>query len=263
MKESDVRRNAFAMPLTNPAYPIGPYRFVDREYLIITYRTDPQKLRALVPEPLQTEEPLVKYEFIRMPDSTGFGDYTESGQVIPVSFEGRKGNYTHCMFLNDHPPIAAGRELWGFPKELADPRLEAEIDTLVGELHYHKLRIAVGTMGYKHKQADLAAVRKSLDAPNFLLKIIPHVDGTPRICELVEYHLTEINLKGAWTGPAELSLTSHALAPLAELPVLEIVGGLHLIADLTLPLGKVVYDYLAQEQRDRRSRTREIEEVGP
>jgi Methylpurine-DNA glycosylase (MPG) len=30
----------------------------------------------------------VKYEFIRMPDSTGFGDYTESGQVIPVRFRG-------------------------------------------------------------------------------------------------------------------------------------------------------------------------------
>jgi acetoacetate decarboxylase len=68
------------MPLTNPAYPIGPYRFRNREYLIITYRTDPQKLPALVPEPLQVEEPVVKYEFIRMPDSTGFGDYTESGQ---------------------------------------------------------------------------------------------------------------------------------------------------------------------------------------
>ena len=52
-----------------------------------------------------------------MPDSTGFGDYTESGQVIPVTFEGRKGGYTHCMFLNDHPPIAGGRELWGFPEE--------------------------------------------------------------------------------------------------------------------------------------------------
>jgi acetoacetate decarboxylase len=213
------------MPLTSPAYPMGPYRFVNREFLIITYRTDPQKLRALVPEPLEVDEPLVKFEFIRMPDSTGFGDYTESGQVVPVSFQGRKGGYTHCMFLNDHPPIAGGRELWGFPKKLAEPTLKAEIDTLVGSLHYGPPRIAVGTMGYKHKHADLAAVKASLTAPNFLLKIIPQVDGTARICELVEYHLQDIELKGAWTGPAELTLFSHALAPLAELPVLEIVSG--------------------------------------
>ena len=92
MRQKEVLERAFAMPLTNPAYSPGPYRFVNREYLIITYRTDPAKLRAIVPEPLELDErePLVKYEFIRMPDSNGFGDYTESGQVIPVSFRGRQ-----------------------------------------------------------------------------------------------------------------------------------------------------------------------------
>jgi acetoacetate decarboxylase len=246
MKEDDVRKNAFAMPLTNPAYPVGPYRFVNREYLIITYRTDPAKLREVVPEPLEIDEPLVKYEFIRMPDSTGFGDYTETGQVIPVSFKGRKGGYTHCMFLNDHPPIAGGRELWGFPKKLAKPTLHVEIDTLVGQLHYGPVRVAVGTMGYKHKNLDSADQAKKLAAPNYLLKIIPHVDGSPRICELVRYYLEDITVKGAWTAPASLALAPHALAPVADLPVLEVVSARHIIADLTLGLGEVVHDYLAK-----------------
>ena len=55
MKASDVRETAYSMPLTSPAFPRGPYRFVDREFLVITYRTDPEKLRAVVPEPLQLE----------------------------------------------------------------------------------------------------------------------------------------------------------------------------------------------------------------
>jgi acetoacetate decarboxylase len=244
MNEDEVRKNAFAMPLTSPAYPPGPYRFIDREFLVITYRTDPDKLRALVPAPLVVEAPLVKYEFIRMPNSTGFGDYTETGQVIPVSLNGRKGGYTHCMFLNDEPPIAGGRELWGFPKKLANPSLRAEIDTLVGTLDYGPVRVATGTMGYKHREADLAAVKASLQAPNFLLKIIPHVDGTPRICEIIEYYLDDINLKGAWTGPGALSLTPHALAPVAELPVLEVISAMHILCDLTLGLGTVAHDYL-------------------
>jgi len=238
MKEAEVKARAFAMPLTSPAYPPGPYRFVNREFMVITYRTDPDKLRAVLPEPLEMDEPLVKYEFIRMPDSTGFGDYTETGQVIPVKFRGRKGGYTHCMFLNDEPPIAAGRELWGHPKKLANPSLRIEVDTLVGTLDYGPVRVATGTMGYKHKSADLDAVRASLATPNFLLKIIPHVDGTARICELVEYNLEDVTLKGAWTGPAALSLVPHALAPVAELPVLEIVSAVHLICDLTLRPGQ-------------------------
>jgi len=244
MKEHEVRERAFAMPLTSPAYPTGPYRFVNREYLNITYRTDPGKLRALVPEPLTPDGDTVKYEFMRMPDSTGFGDYTETGQVIPVTFRGRKGGYSHSMFLNDDPPIAGGRELWGFPKKLANPTLRVEIDTLVGTLDYGPVRVATGSMGYKHKQTDSATVTASLTAPNFLLKIIPHVDGTPRICELVEYYLEDITVKGAWIGPSALELHAHALAPVAELPVIEVLSGLHILADLTLGLGKVVYDYL-------------------
>ena len=248
MKEADIIKQAFAMPLTSPAFPKGPYRFNEREYLVITYRTDPDKLRALVPEPLQIDpqNPIVKYEFMKMPDSTGFGDYTESGQVIPVSFQGKKGGYSHCMFLNDDPPIAGGRELWGFPKKLANPSLKIETDCLVGTLDYGSVRVATASMGYKHVQADLEAVRASLTAPNFLLKIIPHVDGTPRICELVEYRLEDIDLKWAFNGPSSLTLNSHALAPVGELPVLEILSATHFKADLTLGLGKVIHDYLAK-----------------
>ena len=164
--------------------------------------------------------------------------------MIPVRYQGEAGSYTHQMFLNDHPPIAAGRELWGFPKKLAQPSLAVETDTLVGTLNYGSVRIATGTMGYKHRALDIFSEAKGLGAPNFLLKVIPHVDGSPRICELVRYYLEDVTVKGAWTGPAALQLAPHALAPVADLPVLEVLGAKHLVADLTLGLGSVVHDYL-------------------
>jgi acetoacetate decarboxylase len=246
MTEDEIRQNAFAMPLHNPAFPVGPYRFVDREYLIITYRTDPDQLRKLIPAPLQMAEPIVRYEFINMPDSTGFGHYCESGQVIPVTLDGVAGGYVHSMYLNDHPPIAAGRELWGFPKKLGEPELRVHKDTLIGTLDYSDFRIATGTMGYKHKALDIDTIKKSMASPTFLLKIIPHVDGSARICELVQYSLTDIVIKGAWSGPGALQLNPHALAPVADLPVLEIISAVHIMADLTLPLGTVAYDYLTK-----------------
>lgn len=244
MKIEDVRSNAFAMPLTSPAFPCGPYRFMRREYMVITYETDLEALKAVVPEPLQVTEPHVKYEFMRMPDSTGFGDYTESGQVIPVTFEGVAGGYSHSMYLNDHPPIAGGRELWGFPKKLAQPSLSVDVDALVGTLDYRSQRVATASMGFKHKALPAEGVLKSLAQPNFLLKIIPHVDGSARICELVRYYTSDVVFHGAWTAPAALELHSHALAPLADLPVRRVVSALHFIVDLTLELGEVVHDYL-------------------
>jgi acetoacetate decarboxylase len=209
MKASGVRERAFATPLTSPAYPPGPYRFVNRQCRIITYRTDPEKLRALVPEPLVTDGGIIKYEFVSMPDSTGFGDYTETRKVIPVTFRDRKGGYSHCMFFNDDPPIAGGSEPWGLPKKLADPTLHVEIDMLVGTPDYGPVRVATGSIGYKHRAIDPVTVKESIGAPSFLLKMIRHVDGTPRICELVEHYLEDTTVKGAWSAPAALDLHFH------------------------------------------------------
>ena len=246
LKIADIKANAYSMPFASPSYPRGPYHFVDREFFIISYRTDEKRLRAMVPEPLTIDDPIVSFEFIRMPDSSGFGDYTESGQVISVIDEqGRRGGYTHMMYLDDEAPIAGGRELWGFPKKLAQPKLEVASDTLVGTLNYGPIRVATGTMGFKYEALDLAAEQKKLEeSPNYLLKIIPHVDGTARICELVRFHLQGVKVKGAWTGPAKLGLFEHALAPVADLPILEVVSAKHLLCDLTLGLGEVAFDYL-------------------
>ena len=250
MKTDEVRRRAFSMPLTSPAFPRGPYRFYDREFFIVTYRTEREAIEKILPEPLTFDEPLVKFEFIRMPNSTGFGDYTESGQVIPVRFNGVAGNYTHAMYLDDASPTLGGRELWGFPKKIAQPRLHVEKDALVGKLDYGPVRVATGTMGFKYEALDIDAVAKAFASPNYLLKIIPHVDGGPRILELVDYRLEDVIVKGAWTGPGALELFWHALAPVAELPIVDLVSTVHVVADLTLGLGKVVFDYL-----DPRSKT--------
>lgn len=252
MKIADVRAQAFAMPLTDPSYPKPPYKFYNREFFVIKYRTDPERLRELVPEPLAVIGDTVAYEFIRMPDSTGFGDYTETGQVIPVRFttetgEVQEGGYVHAMYLNDHAPIAGGREIWGFPKKLASPHLRPEQETLVGTLHYGSVLCVSATMGYKHRELELAPIADAMTKPAFMIKIIPHVDCTPRICELVRYYMQDITLKGAWQGPGALQLFEHAMCNVAYLPVLEVISATHYIADLTLGLGEVVFDYLAED----------------
>jgi len=123
--------------------------------------------------------------------------------------------------------------------------MTVEKDTLLGTLDYGSVRVATATMGYKHHAIDPAPVLAGLLGPNYLLKIIPHVDGSARICELVRYFLEDVTIKGAWSGPAALELFQHALAPVARLPVLEVISGMHIVTDMTLGLGSVVHDYLA------------------
>ena len=57
MRKEEIRQKAFAMPFSSPTYPPGPYRFINREFLIITYETDMDLLKAIVPEPLESLSP--------------------------------------------------------------------------------------------------------------------------------------------------------------------------------------------------------------
>jgi acetoacetate decarboxylase len=131
MRKADILKLP-SMPMAGPSYPAGPYRFVNREFLVITYETDPELIRAGLPEPLEPiDHAIVHYEWIKMPDSSGFGSYTESGLVIPARLHGEEVNFVSQMYLDDDPPIAAGREIWGFPKKYAHPKLEIVKDTLI------------------------------------------------------------------------------------------------------------------------------------
>jgi len=62
-------------------------------------------------------------------------------------------------------------------------------------------------------------------------------ETTPRI---------DISVKEAWTGPARLQLFAHALAPMAGLPVREVVAASHIRVDLILAPFAPGFDYLAE-----------------
>ncbi|WP_027171870.1 acetoacetate decarboxylase [Methylobacterium sp. 10] len=237
-----------SMPAFSPSYPRGPYRFLRREYLIITYETDAEALRRALPEPLEPHpENLVYYEWMKMPDSSGFGDYEESGSGAIATYKGEACNFSIQMYLDDEPPITAGREIWGFPKKWGVPRLKVTKDTLTGTLHYDEERVAMGTMTYKHKslEKELDTVKAGLGRLNVNLKLLPDVTGAPKVAQLVGYRLEDITVHGAWDGEARLDLIPHVNCRVADLPVKRIVGGRHMIVDFTLPYGQVLHDYLA------------------
>lgn len=72
MKKDQVAKNAFAMPLYRPSYPRGPYRFNNCEFSIVTYETDRDVLKEVVPEPRICE--LVEYTY---------KDLVISGLILP------------------------------------------------------------------------------------------------------------------------------------------------------------------------------------
>jgi acetoacetate decarboxylase len=254
MKRDEIL-NLPGMPAAAPSYPKGPYRFVNREYFIVSYESDPDAIRHALPEPLEPAKGnIVSYEFIKMPDSSGFGDYMESGVVIPCLFNGEEANFTCQMYLDNEPPLTGGREIWGFPKKYGNPELKIIHDTLTGILRYDDELVAMGTMGYKtenllsnpahEKLRDPDAIMAKLTKTQINLKLIPGVTGEMEIAQLVAYNMCDATIKGAWSGNARLHLVPHVNAPVADFPVKKVIGGSHFIADITLPYGRVIHDYM-------------------
>ena len=108
------------MPIASPSCPKGPYRFIDREFMIITYKSDPDAIRDVLPEPLEPDgSDTVLYELIKMPDSAGFGDYTESGVVIPALFKNEPVNFTAQMYLDMNRRSQEAEKFGGFRRNSA------------------------------------------------------------------------------------------------------------------------------------------------
>jgi acetoacetate decarboxylase len=237
-----------SMPLQSPTYPRGPYKFFNRQYLVISYKTDEDAIRAHLPEPLEMVDDTVSVQWLDLPDGEGFGAYAATAQVIPCSFKGEPCNFVCQMYVDNTPPLAGGREIWGYPMKYGKATLKVEGDTLEGKLHYATQQVAVGSMVYKHDafRKDHSKEQALLHRTQITLKLIPDINGKPAIAQLVGINFADVNIKGAWSGPARLELIPAVNCPLADLPVEKIIGGLHMVTDMTLPYGRVLHDYLAK-----------------
>jgi acetoacetate decarboxylase len=246
MKKSDVLKLP-SMPLQSPTFPRGPYRFFRRQYLVISYQSDAAAIREALPEPLMPAGDTVAVQWLDLPDGEGFGAYSAAAQIIPCTFKGEPCNFVSQMYVDNTPPLAGGREIWGYPMKYGKAVLEVTGDTLTGTLDYATQRAATGTMVYKHDafRADLSKERELLARTQVTLKMIPDIDGTPAIAQLVGINFADVKLQGAWTGEARLELIPAVNCPLADLPVRRVTGGLHMVTDMTLPYGRVLHDYLA------------------
>ncbi|HYE50603.1 MAG TPA: acetoacetate decarboxylase family protein, partial [Azospirillaceae bacterium] len=112
MKKQDVL-GLSAMPLQSPTFPRGPYKFFNRQYMVITYHTDRDAIRAALPEPLEPAGDTVSVQWLDLPDGQGFGAYSAASQVIPCIFEGKLCNFISQMYVDVSAPLAGGREIWG------------------------------------------------------------------------------------------------------------------------------------------------------
>lgn len=254
--EANLRNvnGAWATPLDAPLYPRYPIPFRDIELLTLQYRTDPEAIRDLVPEPLQPTGDTVLFHVARMGDVPGIGaDIHECNVMVGVRLETPqgpvRGSYSPWFFIDNDRAIALGREVQGQPKRAATVGFEIRGDLVVGTVTANRIDVLTGTLPYKQRPGSLEDLRSRVDmVTNINLKIVPNMDGTIALRQLVARELANVRVLECWTGPGTVELRPNAAVPIHRLPVLEFLEGYHWRAEFDLVGGRVIHDYLADRR---------------
>jgi acetoacetate decarboxylase len=240
----------FSFPWDAPLVPPFPIRFRDVSILTLCYRTNPAAIARLLPPPLESTGDVVLVHVYRMPDVEFIGQVHECNVTVGAALgEGDArvaGGYSTALYLDSDAGIAHGREVHGQPKKLASLSLEARGDLIVAEVVRNGITILIGTLPYKQRAVEPAALSRHFDfAENINYKVIPHIDGSPAIRQLTARRLGELEIHECWTGPCTVELRPNAQAPVWMLPVLEPLEGFFWKANFTLVGGRILHDYLA------------------
>lgn len=235
----------YAMPLDAPTYATPPIHYRGVQSIMVSYETDLEAALDLLPEGLVIEPPaLATLLFINYPFST-LGPYKEVILVIHCLYNGQPTSYIPHIVVNSEVPLAAGREIWGYPKKLAHIEVETSspVDVLWGRMERPKGH-AICSGGIRPEHL-LDLPKTPTDAYNFALRVIPNpaAGQRPSLAELVRVH-TVTTLHEAWEGPgwAEFHCVS-AVDPWHKLKVKEVVNAQYRISDMMLGHGEIAKTY--------------------
>lgn len=239
--------SAWSMPLAAPLSAPFPFAFRDVTVLTLTYRTSPEAVRALLPEPLVPTSDWVVIHIYNMGDVDWLGSYGECNVMVGASMPGgASGGFSPFLFMNSDGGQAQGREVHGQPKKSGNPLVEARGDLIVGTMERNGIDVVTGTMPYKHTRSTIDELKQATFdfALNINYKVIPHIDGTPAIRQLTSRSLTDIKVHECWADPCSVELRANMQAPVHLLPVLETGRAWYWRTEFTLVPGKILHDYL-------------------
>ncbi len=243
--EEEIRAGGFSTPWDAPMIPPFPFRFRNAEILTLYWRTDRAACDFLLPPPMQATGDVACVHIYRMNDTDWLGPYAEANVMFGARLGDRAGAYSPWLVLSSDVGVTHGREIHGQPKKLGVPKIEFRGDLIVGTVERNGIEVLTGTMAYKQRPCDPAAMKPHFDfATNLNLKAVDHIDGTPAIRQLTSRRLADVVVHEAWTGPCTVELRANAQLPVFRLPVIEPLVGFFWRADFTLVPGEVIHDYL-------------------
>ena len=235
----------YSIPRSRPLYGPPPYAYRECPQLIVVFRSSETALRELVPVPITPNAHDLAFLMIGSMVTDEFGTYNEAIVAVPSSVNGIGGNHVVFHYVEGDRPMAAGREIMGWPKKFGDIRWtsgDGRVEASCAREGSTLIRAGAELVGPARPE-DL-----QLDPTWLNLKVIPSVvDGAPPdVAQITAMTLLDVSVADAQAGPATIEFSSTADDRLEALEIHEVIGGIFCRLSFDLPGGSVAHDYLKE-----------------
>jgi len=244
-RKGQLTRDKFgaSMPVDAPYYQSPPFYYRDARSLTVTFETDPDAAAEILPEGLELPVPShAALMVVYYPTST-FGPYNEAILGVPCRWQGEDQFYVAHIAVDTVPPLVGGREIWGYPKKIADIELSEEDEFVRGTLE-RPTGVRLVTVAMRPERPLPPAGDGGPAAVS--LRVIPSAEANqpPVVAELIQVPSTDRKVHEAWSGPATLQFDAEStLDPWHALPIRNVLLGVYSRFDFTLPHGRVLRRY--------------------
>lgn len=225
--------------------------FYGAEMVMAVWETKPEIVGRLLPAPLKPVARPLASAFVADYPRTNFSvPYKEGALFLSAEYDGVEGAYCLAMPVDNDMAMAGGREVFGYPKKMADIHFDHQGDRVEGWCERHGVRyfqVKAELTGAPDDNAllELMAEGVSDDAAqerySYNFKYFPSPEGmgfdyNPRLIrESVTFKPEVIRI-----GRAEVVLSPSDHDPWAEVEVVKMLGAIYTKGDNTMLPGKVV-----------------------
>ncbi|MBU3183496.1 acetoacetate decarboxylase family protein [Clostridium estertheticum] len=224
-----------------------PTTFYNAQMLTAYWETKPEIIARLLPAPLKpAKRPLVSAFVANYPRTNFCAAYKETALLILADYNGQIGTYCISMQVSDGMAMALGREIYGFPKKLAEIKFKREGDTVNGSVSRNGIEFFSLKANLNEKFNDIDGKKIIGDnygniLPIYNYKYSKSPDGSgfdlkPRLIEQGETMDTTLFKN----GEVEMNLKDSPHDPWAELEVVKMLGCTYTEGTTVLLRGKVL-----------------------
>ncbi|SHE32553.1 Acetoacetate decarboxylase [Seinonella peptonophila] len=224
------------LPDYAPLYPQLPFHYKNYRKLSVYCRGERAAIERFLPKQFEYAGDVFEIFVLTNPEISGLTPYSEGGIVIPCKYRDIQGGYMAYEYVDTDESLCAGREIWGYPKKLADVTFEENEGKVQGRLVRKGKTIIDISVDLDDTQVDQPNL-----FPRLIVKRIPKADvyGVD-VDQVILNEFENVVIHSRETGSAQANWEYSSFDPLAELGPVEVLGGVFVVADYTLNYGKVL-----------------------